>query len=55
MEENKNIYEIYRNDRVNGLKGKVLVDKNGNKKVVMSYDGKYGQGYDVCGTHTHDD
>lgn len=52
-EEKKNIYVECRNDRVDGLKGKVKV-KNGERKVVFQYDGKYGQGYDGCGTHTHD-
>ena len=51
-EEKKNIYIECRNDRVDGLKGKVKV-KNGERKVVFQYDGKYGQGYDGCGTHTH--
>ena len=41
-----------RNDRVDGLKAKVAI-KNGKKKVVLTYAGKYGQGYDGCGTHTH--
>lgn len=41
-----------RNDRVDGLKAAVTV-KNGKKTTVLSYTGKYGQGYDGCGTHTH--
>ncbi len=46
------VKKITRNDRVTGLKAKVSVS-NGTKKVVLSYTGKYGQGYDGCGTHTH--
>lgn len=42
-----------RNDYVNGLKTKVTVDNNANKKTVLRFTGKYGQGYDGCGTHTH--
>ncbi len=41
-----------RNDRVDGLKAKVAT--NGKKnRIKLSYTGKYGQGYDGCGTHTH--
>lgn len=52
-DERINIYKECRNDRVDGLKGKVVVEKE-KKKVTFIYDGKYGQGYDGCGTHTHD-
>ncbi len=41
-----------RNDRVDGLKAKVSTTGK-NKKIKLSYAGKYGQGYDGCGTHTH--
>ena len=41
-----------RNDRVDGLKAKISTTKK-EKKVKLSYTGKYGQGYDGCGTHTH--
>ena len=41
-----------RNDKVEGLKAAVTV-KAGKKKITLSYAGKYGQGYDGCGTHTH--
>lgn len=42
-----------RNDRVDGLKASVSI-KNGLKKcVILKYAGKYGQGYDGCGAHTH--
>lgn len=41
-----------RNDRVDGLKAKVSFMGN-HKKATISYTGKYGQGYDGCGTHTH--
>lgn len=43
---------VNRNDKVDGLKAKVTI-KEGKKKISLSYDGKYGQGYDGCGTHTH--
>ena len=52
-EAKKTIYETCRNDRVNGLRGKVKV-VNGKKKCAFQYDGKYSQGYDGCGSHTHD-
>lgn len=52
-EERKNIYKECRNDRVDGLKG-VVKFENGKKMTEFVYDGKYGQGYDGCGTHTHD-
>jgi hypothetical protein len=43
-----------RNDRVDGLKAEVSVDtKKKTKKSVLKFTGKYGQGYDGCGTHTH--
>lgn len=42
-----------RNDQVNGLKTKVIVEKDGGKKTILRFAGKYGQGYDGCGTHTH--
>lgn len=47
------VSNVKRNDRVDGLKAKVSVSKDGKKKTVLSYVGKYGQGYDGCGTHTH--
>lgn len=49
----KNIYLECRNDRVDGLKGKVSIQRD-RKKITFGYDGKYSQGYDGCGTHTHD-
>lgn len=52
-EQKKTIYETCRNDRVDGLKGKVKV-VDGKKKIIFQYDGKYSQGYDGCGSHTHD-
>ena len=45
-------YREMKNDRVSGLKAKVTC-KSGSKKTVLTYAGKYGQGYDGCGTHTH--
>lgn len=42
----------YGNDKVDGLKAKVSFE-NKQKKVKMCYKGKYGKGYDGCGTHTH--
>lgn len=47
----KKVTKQKRNDRVDGLKGKVTFD--GTKKISLEYAGKYGQGYDGCGTHTH--
>lgn len=47
-----------RNDLVKGLRRKVVVRKKGNKKFgkpSFGYSGKYGQGYDGCGCHTHKD
>ena len=52
-EEVKTIYTECRNDRVDGLKCEVKIE-DGKKEVKFVYDGKYGQGYDGCGTHTHD-
>jgi len=42
-----------RNDRVDGLKTKVTIGKTGKVKRVLKFNGKYGQGYDGCGVHTH--
>ena len=42
-----------RNDQVEGLKAKVTVNNKNTVKVKLNYEGKYGQGYDGCGTHTH--
>lgn len=47
----KNLGEV-RNDRVDGLKANISL-ANGKKKITLSFAGKYGQGYDGCGTHTH--
>jgi hypothetical protein len=46
-----------RNDILKDLKVKVsLLSKSKNdRKVSVSYDGKYTNGYDGCGSHTHDD
>ena len=41
-----------RNDRVDGLTATVSLN-NSKKTTVLTYTGKYGQGYDGCGTHTH--
>lgn len=49
MEEKKNV----RNDNVEGLKASVSVDDSKNINVCLQYSGKFGQGYDGCGTHTH--
>lgn len=51
-EKRKNVYEECPNDRINGLKGKISI-KEGKKTVKFIYDGRFGQGYDGCGTHTH--
>ena len=42
-----------RNDRVDGLKANVSIESGKEIKVALQYEGKYGQGYDGCGTHTH--
>lgn len=49
----RNTSIVVRNDRVEGLKAKVEITPTGKKKTVLSFTGKYGQGYDGCGTHTH--
>ena len=53
MKANSSCTAPMRNDRVDGLKAKVSNTTRKNKKVKLSYTGKYGQGYDGCGTHTH--
>jgi len=47
----------YRNDILKDLKVKVslLSQSKKERKVAVSYDGKYTNGYDGCGSHTHDD
>ena len=42
-----------RNDRVDGLKASVSIKNGLQKCVILKYAGKYGQGYDGCGAHTH--
>ena len=42
-----------RNDRVDGLSAKVQVKDDKELKVSLKFEGKFGQGYDGCGTHTH--
>lgn len=49
----KNTSNVVRNDRVDGLKAQVSITATGKKNTVLAYTGKYGQGYDGCGTHTH--
>lgn len=49
-----------RNDLINGLKRKIVISKKDNNtakisSTAFSYNGKYGQGYDGCGCHTHKD
>lgn len=46
-----------RNDILKDLKVKVslLSKSKKDRKVSVSYDGKYTNGYDGCGSHTHDD
>jgi len=47
-----------RNDIIKGLKLKVQLPSSSNankQKIAYQYAGKYGQGYDGCGSHTHDD
>lgn len=41
-----------KNDKVDGLKGKVTI-VDGKRKIVFSYKGQYGLGYDGCGSHSH--
>lgn len=48
----KKVNEI-RNDHVDGLKAKVSITADGKKNTTLTFAGKYGQGYDGCGTHTH--
>lgn len=49
----ENSSNVVRNDRVDGLKATVSITPTGKKNIVLAYAGKYGQGYDGCGTHTH--
>lgn len=42
-----------RNDKVDGLSAKVGLGKDKQVKIKLQFDGKFGQGYDGCGTHTH--
>ena len=49
MNEKKEV----RNDRVEGLTARASVDSSKNIKVALQFEGKFGQGYDGCGTHTH--
>lgn len=50
-----------RNDVITGLKRKIVIGKKSNGvstksgEMRFSYNGKYGQGYDGCGCHTHKD
>jgi hypothetical protein len=49
-----------RNDIVQGLKLKVQLKKENSKnrpklRISALYSGKYGLGYDGCGSHTHKD
>lgn len=37
---------------LDGLKTVVMVQGN-DVKIKLSYEGKFGLGYDGCGTHTH--
>jgi len=41
------------NDRVDGLSAKVTMGSDKKIQVKLRFDGKFGQGYDGCGTHTH--
>lgn len=47
----------FRNDILKDLKVKVSLSgkSKGGRRVSVSYDGKYTNGYDGCGSHTHDD
>ena len=43
---------VARNDKIAGLLTQVKL--NGKSvKVKVAYSGRYGLGYDGCGTHTH--
>lgn len=44
--------ESCRNDRVAGLKATIISDGE-KKKVTLTYKGRYGLGYDGCGSHSH--
>ena len=52
--EKKHNKELKRNDRVAGLQA--TIDSKGKyKRVTLTYKGRYGLGYDGCGSHTHKD
>lgn len=44
---------VQRNDRVTGLKASTKSEESGKIKLKLSFTGKFGNGYDGCGTHTH--
>jgi hypothetical protein len=43
---------VARNDKIAGLLTQVRL-KGKSVKVKVAYSGRYGLGYDGCGTHTH--
>ncbi|EDN66487.1 hypothetical protein BGP_1364 [Beggiatoa sp. PS] len=44
---------VKRNDKVAGLKTHLVLNSRGKKEVKVTYNGRFGLGYDGCGTHTH--
>ena len=46
-------FKEVRNDMVEGLTANASIESSKDIKVSLQYEGKYGQGYDGCGTHTH--
>lgn len=43
---------VTRNDKIAGLRTQIVIDGK-TPKITVKYSGRYGIGYDGCGTHTH--
>ena len=51
-ESKRTIYDECSNDKIKGLKASIDITNDANK-VTFIFDDNKGQGYDGCGTHTH--
>lgn len=49
----QNVSKSNINDKVDGLSAKVTMGSDKKFQFKLQFDGKFGQGYDGCGTHTH--